>query len=137
MISGTDLWYFLEGIAYDVTHLDTANIPSLLARLVAVFVGFVIAKGVISLLWRVLFVETAVPLVEGVWLLLTAPVRLPSRAVKRWRRRRQERRDAKRFAKEQAQAAAERAARLATEKAVQHESQQAELARLEAALRIE
>lgn len=89
-MSGADFLWFLEEIWLDLTHLDTADLPSLVFRIIAlvgvVFFGTFLLRVTVTVVGG-LTRSYIVPPVVFLWDALTYPVRLPFRVVRRVRRR--------------------------------------------------
>jgi hypothetical protein len=81
-MTGAEIAWWLEGIWYDLLHLDTADVPLLVFKLfvlfVAAFFGWQLGRMVVRAVWSVLE-----PVLAFAWRIVTAPVRLPWRAIKR------------------------------------------------------
>jgi hypothetical protein len=86
-MTGQDLIFWLEDLFYDLTHPATANLPWLLIRLalfaVGVAVTYSLGRQLLGSVWR----GIVSPLVRGLWRMVTAPVRIPARQVRRLRQR--------------------------------------------------
>jgi len=89
-MSGADILYWLEGIWYDVTHLATADIPSLIFRLFVLLAAIVVAQHLVKVVLRILWdicrpiAQLVRDILYGVWLVVSAPVRVPLNWLKRW-----------------------------------------------------
>ena len=85
-MSGSDFLWWLEEIWLDLTNPGTADLPSLVFRLIAllflVFAGTFLLRVAITILGGLLRSYVVPPLAFG-WQVLTAPVRLPFRVVRR------------------------------------------------------
>ena len=112
-MSGSDFIWWLEEIWLDLTNPGTADLPSLVFRLIVlllvIFGGTFLLRVAVTVLGGLLRSYVVPPLAFG-WQMLTAPVRLPFRLV--WRivrrvrqaRRQREWEHAERVRKEQAEA---------------------------------
>ena len=89
-MSGADFLWFLEEIWLDLTNLDTADLPSLVFRLIvlvgAVFCGTFLLRVVLMVLKR-LADDYVFPPIVFLWDVLTYPFKLPFRVVRRVRSR--------------------------------------------------
>src|SRR5512132_352565 len=94
-MSGSDFLWFLEEIWLDLTHLDTADLPSLVFRIMVlvgvVFFGTFLLRVTVTVIGG-LTRSYIVPPVAFLWDVLTYPLRLPFRVMKRVRGRIRERR---------------------------------------------
>jgi len=96
-VSGYDILYWLEGIWYDVTHLATADIPSLMFRLFVLLVAIVVGQHLIRVVLRILWdiVRPVAQLIRdilwGIWWVVSAPVRVPMNWLRNARQRKESR----------------------------------------------
>src|SRR5512147_2862643 len=95
-MSGSDFLWFLEEIWLDLTHLDTADLPSLVFRIIVLvgvlFFGTFLLRVTVTVIGG-LMRSYIVPPVVFLWEALTYPVRLPFRVVRRVRQRRRQERE--------------------------------------------
>lgn len=91
-MTGQELIFWLEDLFYDLTNPATANLPWLGIRLalfaVGVAITYSLGKRLLGSLWR----GVVSPVLHGLWRLVTAPVRVPARSIRRLRQRRANRR---------------------------------------------
>ena len=95
-MSGYDIQYWFSTLWYDLTHPGSADVPMIIFKLVVLFFGFLFAKAILGILWRVLYVETLRPILEPIFKVVFFPFRLPW-IIGRWLKRRS---DEKRHARE-------------------------------------
>ncbi|MGB0844581.1 MAG: hypothetical protein ACPGVN_07575 [Alphaproteobacteria bacterium] len=138
-MSGYDIQYWFSDLWYDLTHIGTADLPSVAFKLFLIFIGFVFAKGLFSILWRVLYVEFLGRILEPLFKVVFFPLRIPSILIKRARRRKSDREsDARNKVYEQNRIAAEQQKR-ADDFALEQQREQehiAEMIRLQNETRI-
>jgi hypothetical protein len=87
-VSGADFLWFLESLWLDLTNLDTADLPSLVFRIIVLvgvlFFGTFLLRVTVTVIGG-LTRSYIVPPVVLVWDVLTYPLRLPFRIVRRVR----------------------------------------------------
>ena len=88
-MSGYDIQYWFSDLWYDLTHLGTAPIGEVAFKLVVLFFGFLFAKAILGVLWRVLYIETLRHILEPIFKVVFFPFRLPW-IIGRWFKRRSE-----------------------------------------------
>lgn len=86
-MTGQDLVFWLEDLFYDLTNPATANLPWLGIRLAILAVGVVVTYSLGKRLLGAVWSGIAAPVLHGLWRLVTAPVRIPARQVRRLRQR--------------------------------------------------
>lgn len=96
MLTGYDVQYWFSNLWYDLNHLGTADIPTVAFKLFVLFFGFLIAKSILRVLWRVFYIETLAHVLEPIFRVVFFPFRVPW-IIGRWLKQRL---DAKRRAKE-------------------------------------
>ena len=106
-MSGADILYWLGDIWYDVTHLGTADIPSLIFRLLVLLAALVIGQHVVKTVLRILW-DICKPIVHlirdilwGIWWVVSAPVRVPLGWIRKGRQAREKRQQARRWEMQQ------------------------------------
>lgn len=86
-MTGQDLIFWLEDLFYDLTHPATANLPWLLIRLalfaVVAAVTYSLGRQLLGSVWH----GIVSPVLRGLWRIVSAPVRVPARQVRRLRQR--------------------------------------------------
>ena len=139
-MSGADILYWLNGIWYDVTHLATADIPSLLFRLFVLLLAIVIGQELIRIVLHILWdiVRPVAQLIRGIlyglWWVVSAPVRIPRDWLRHYHRAkadRQRARDWERQRQQQAAAEQEKTAAQERERRAEYERMKRAMNRLE------
>ena len=92
-MTGYDLHYWFTDLWYDLTHPATADLPMVGVKLVALFFGFLFAKAILRVLWRVFYLETLRHVIEPLLRAIFYPIRAPFLLWRAWRERRQRKRD--------------------------------------------
>lgn len=89
-MSGHDILYWFSNLWNDLTNLGTADIPSLVFRIVLLGFGLLIAKALLQMLWRIVgeLLEAIWSLVWGILRTVTFPIWYPIRAMYRWQKER-------------------------------------------------
>ncbi|MGK2953262.1 MAG: hypothetical protein ACSLEZ_12865 [Thiobacillus sp.] len=86
-MTGQDLIFWLEDLFYDLTNPATANLPWLGIRLALLAVGvavtYSLGRQLLGSVWR----GIVSPVLRGLWRIVSAPVRIPARQVRRLRQR--------------------------------------------------
>ena len=85
-MTGFDVYDWFSDLWYDLMHLGSASLPEVGFKLAVLFFGFLIAKAILGMVWRVLYVETLRPILEPVFKVVFFPFRLPfllGRSIKR------------------------------------------------------
>lgn len=103
-MTGADFLRWLEAIWFDLTNPDTADLPSLVFRLIVlvllIFFGTFLLRVTLAVLGE-LARNYVLPLLAFVWNALTYPFRLPFRIVRRLRLRIISRRNQLRWEREE------------------------------------
>lgn len=86
-MTGQELIFWLEDLFYDLTNPATANLPWLGIRLALFAVGVAVTYSLGRQLLGAVWSGIVAPVLHGLWRLVTAPVRIPARQVRRLRQR--------------------------------------------------
>ena len=108
-MSGADILYWLENIWDDVIHLGTADIPSLIFRLLVLLAAIVIGQkllfAVLHILWDIVrpVVRFVRDVLAWVWWIISAPVRVPRAWARKLAQAQRDRENARRWEAERRQ----------------------------------
>ena len=133
MFTGDDILWWLSDLWHDITHPGDADMLALVLKLFALVVVALLLRSFLRVMLRMIW-ELVGPVLNGLWLIASAPVRIPRRWVKDWVTGIEQRRSQRAWADRQAQQKAEIKAQQAAEAERQEREQQAELLRLQGML---